>query len=192
MFNVLLYYSGESYRSGPLMYSNKLYVYFIASDPALVATATASHTVAKDDESDEESESDDDPDVVSTWIEALNAMGADPDEDELNYDDQWYYDQMGGDDGLLDDDDDDGTNLEDEQPEEPAEDPPEKREDPMEPLPDYNIPNYRQENGEYLSTKRYLRNDKMRLDRFMELADITSTNLDDPAIDFPELYEIYS
>jgi hypothetical protein len=27
---------------------------------------------------------------------------------------------------------------------------------------------------------------------FMELADITSTNLDDPAIDFPELYETYS
>jgi hypothetical protein len=32
----------------------------------------------------------------------------------------------------------------------------------------------------------------MRLDRFMELANITSTNLDDHAIVFPELYEIYS
>jgi hypothetical protein len=63
----------------------------------------------------------------------------------------------------------------------------------MEPLPDYsNIPNYEQENGEYLSRKRYLRNDKMRLDRFMELANITSINMGDPAIDFPELYEIYS
>jgi hypothetical protein len=43
-----------------------------------------------------------------------------------------------------------------------------------------------------LSTKRYARIDKMRLDRFMKLANITSTNLDDPAIVFPELYEIYA
>jgi hypothetical protein len=62
----------------------------------------------------------------------------------------------------------------------------------MEPLPDFNIPNYAQENGEYLSTKRYLRNDKMRLARFMELANITSTSMGDQAIEFPELYEIYS
>ncbi len=34
--------------------------------------------------------------------------------------------------------------------------------------------------------------DKTRLDRFMELASITSTNLDDDAIVFPELYESYS
>jgi hypothetical protein len=53
-------------------------------------------------------------------------------------------------------------------------------------------PNYAQENGEYLSTKRYLRNDKMRLARFMELANITSTNIGDQAIEFPELYDIYS
>jgi hypothetical protein len=32
----------------------------------------------------------------------------------------------------------------------------------------------------------------LNLYRFMELADNTSTNLDDPAIDFPELYETYS
>jgi hypothetical protein len=62
----------------------------------------------------------------------------------------------------------------------------------MEPLPDHNIPDYRQENGKYMSGKRYVRNDKMRLDRFMELANITSTNLDDHNIVFPELYEIYA
>jgi hypothetical protein len=62
----------------------------------------------------------------------------------------------------------------------------------MEPLPDHNIPGYRQENGKYMSGKRYVRNDKMRLDRFMELANITSTNLDDHDNVFPELYEIYA
>jgi hypothetical protein len=44
----------------------------------------------------------------------------------------------------------------------------------------------------YLSGKSYVRYDKMRLDRFMELANITSSNLDDHDIVFPELYEIYS
>jgi hypothetical protein len=34
--------------------------------------------------------------------------------------------------------------------------------------------------------------DKMRLDRFMELANIASTNLDDQDIVMPELYEIYA
>jgi hypothetical protein len=43
-----------------------------------------------------------------------------------------------------------------------------------------------------MSGKRYVRNDKMPLDRFMELANITCTNLDDHDIVFPELYEIYS
>jgi hypothetical protein len=43
-----------------------------------------------------------------------------------------------------------------------------------------------------MSGKRYVRNDKMRLDRFMELANITSTNLDDHDNVFPELYEIYA
>jgi hypothetical protein len=63
----------------------------------------------------------------------------------------------------------------------------------MEPLPDHNIPDYRQENGKYMSGKRYdVRNDKMRLDRFMELANITSTSLDDHDIVLPELYEIYA
>jgi hypothetical protein len=62
----------------------------------------------------------------------------------------------------------------------------------MDPLPDYSIPNYAQEIGEYLSTKRYLRNDKMRHTRFVELANITSASLGDQAIEFPELYEIYS
>jgi hypothetical protein len=62
----------------------------------------------------------------------------------------------------------------------------------MEPLPDHNIPDYRQENGKYMSGKRYVRNDKMRLDRFMELANITSTNLDDHNIVFPELNKIYA
>jgi hypothetical protein len=127
---------------------------------------------------------------VGTWLEALNEMGADPDEDDLDYDDQRYFGQMGGDDGSFNDDDDDDADPE---VEEPVDHPPEKRKDPMEPLPDYNIPNYaEQENGDYLSRKRYLRNDKMRLDRFMELATITSTNMGDPAIDFPELHEIYS
>jgi hypothetical protein len=46
--------------------------------------------------------------------------------------------------------------------------------------------------GVYLSGKSYVRYDKMRLDRFMELANITSSNLDDHDIVFPELYEIYS
>jgi hypothetical protein len=104
---------------------------------------TAESEQEEEDESDEE-DADADSDVVGTWIEALYAMGAVPDEDDLNYDDQWYFDQMGGDDGQLDDDDDDGTGLEDE---EPADHPPEKRKDPMEPLPDYNKPNYAQENG---------------------------------------------
>jgi hypothetical protein len=44
----------------------------------------------------------------------------------------------------------------------------------------------------YLSGKRYVRNNKMRLDRFMELSNITSTQLDDHDIVFPKLYEIYS
>jgi hypothetical protein len=70
----------------------------------------------------------------------------------------------------------------------------------MEPLPDHNIPDYDQENGRCMSGKRYVRNDdsgkryvrndKMPLDRFMALANITSTNLDDHDIMFPELYEI--
>ena len=60
------------------------------------------------------------------------------------------------------------------------------------PLPDHNIPDYPQENGLYLSGKRYARNDRMRMDRFMELANITSTNQDEHDITFPELYEIYS
>jgi hypothetical protein len=46
--------------------------------------------------------------------------------------------------------------------------------------------------GESMMSGRYLRIDKMRLDRFMELANITSTNLGNPAIEFPELCEIYS
>jgi hypothetical protein len=57
--------------------------------------------------------------VVGSWIEA---MGADLDENDLNYDDQWYFDRMGEDDGPLDDDDDDGTDVEDE---ESADHPPE-------------------------------------------------------------------
>jgi hypothetical protein len=39
---------------------------------------------------------------------------------------------------------------------------------------------------------RYLRNDKMRLDRFIELANITNTNPLEPCHRSPELYEIYS
>jgi hypothetical protein len=62
----------------------------------------------------------------------------------------------------------------------------------MQTLPDHNIPDYAQENGLYLSGKHYVRNDKMRLDRFMELANIASTNLDDQDIVMPELYEIYA
>jgi hypothetical protein len=63
----------------------------------------------------------------------------------------------------------------------------------MEPLPDHNIPDYEQENGLYMSaSKRYVRNDKMRLDRFMELANITSTNLNDHDIVVPGLNEIYA
>jgi hypothetical protein len=57
----------------------------------------AAESEQEEPESDEEYDAD--PDVVGTWIEALNAMGADPDEDDLDYDDQWYFDQMGGDDG---------------------------------------------------------------------------------------------
>jgi hypothetical protein len=43
-----------------------------------------------------------------------------------------------------------------------------------------------------MSGKRYVRNDKMPLDRFVVLANITSTNLDDHDIVFPELYEIHA
>jgi hypothetical protein len=163
-------------------------------DLVLLETVEEDNKDAAESEQDAEDESDEedanaDLAVVGTWIEALNAMRADPDKDDLNYDDQWYFDRMGEDDGPLDDNDYDSIDVEDE---EPADHPPEKRKDPMEPLPDYNIPMYAQENGEYLSTKRYLRNDKMRLVRFMELANITSTNMGDQAIEFPELYEIYS
>jgi hypothetical protein len=62
----------------------------------------------------------------------------------------------------------------------------------MQTLLDHNIPDYAQENGFYFSGKCHVRNDKMRLDRFMELANIASTNLDDQDIVFPELYEIYA
>jgi hypothetical protein len=62
----------------------------------------------------------------------------------------------------------------------------------MPPLPDHNTPTHAQENGAYLSTKRYVRTNKMRLDRFMELAKITSTNLNDHTTTLPELYEMCS
>jgi hypothetical protein len=68
------------------------------------------------------------------------------------------------------------------------EDPTEVRGPNMQPLPDHNTPNY----ALFLSTKRHVRTDKMRLDRFMELATVTSTrsnNLDGHAIVFPELWE---
>jgi hypothetical protein len=72
------------------------------------------------------------------------------------------------------------------------EDPPDAGNLNMRP-PDYNTRTYAQDNGAYLSKKRYIRTEKMRLDRFfMELANITGTNLEDHAILFPELYEIYS
>jgi hypothetical protein len=82
---------------------------------------------------------------------------------------------------------DDQESYEDENTDE---DPPEMRDPSIEPLSDHNIPDYDQENGKYMSGKRYVRNDKMPLDRFMALANITSTNLDDHDIVFPELYEI--
>jgi hypothetical protein len=96
-----------------------------------------------------------------------------------------YFDQLGEDEEAADDDDDDDDDS--------YEDPPEYRDANMQPLPDHNIPTYPQEDWRYLRTKRYLRNDKMRLDRFMELANISSTNLEeDPDIEFPELYQIYA
>jgi hypothetical protein len=48
-----------------------------------------------------------------------------------------------------------------------------------------------QENVKYFLNKRYVRKDKLSLERFMVLANITSTNTDDHDIEFPELYEIY-
>ncbi len=72
------------------------------------------------------------------------------------------------------------------------EDLPEMRNPNMQPLPDHNIPDYEQDNGKYMSGMRYVQNDKMPLDRFMALANITSTNLGDHDIVFPELYEIYT
>jgi hypothetical protein len=54
----------------------------------LLETAEEDNEDAAESEQDEE-DADADPDVVGTWIEALNAMGAVPDEDDLNYDDQW-------------------------------------------------------------------------------------------------------
>jgi hypothetical protein len=71
-------------------------------------------------------------------------------------------------------------------------DPTEVRDPNLQPLPNHNILDYPQENGRYLSTKCYVRTDKMRLDRFMELANIASTDLGDHTIVFSELYEIYS
>jgi hypothetical protein len=69
-------------------------------------------------------------------------------------------------------------------------DEPEARDPNMEPLPDHNIPDYEQDNGlSYMSGKRYVRNGKMPLDRFTELA---STNLEDHDIVFLKLYEIYA
>jgi hypothetical protein len=61
----------------------------------------------------------------------------------------------------------------------------------MKPIPNHNIPNYAQKNGLYLNSKRYVRNDKMRLDRFMEFANITRIDLDGHTIVFPDFYEIY-
>jgi hypothetical protein len=72
------------------------------------------------------------------------------------------------------------------------EDSPEMRDPIMEPLPDHNIPDYGQDNGKDMSGKRYVRNDKMPLDRFMALANITSTSPDDRDIVFPERYEIHT
>jgi hypothetical protein len=88
--------------------------------------------------------------------------------------DDRYFNEMGGDDQELDEDE------------------PEMRSLNMEPLPDHNIPDYAQENGKYMSGMRYVWNYKMPLDRFMALANITSTNLDDHDIVFPKLYEIYT
>ena len=110
-----------------------------------------------------EEEHDDDMDAVSAWIAGLG--GTDPEPDDLAADlanDRFFY-NMGGDDVELGEDDDN------------SEDEPEVRDSNMQPLPDHNIPDYPQENGLYLSGKRYVRNDKMRLDRFMELDNITST-----------------
>jgi hypothetical protein len=54
------------------------------------------------------------------------------------------------------------------------------------------FPDCLQENGKYMSGKHFVRNNKMPLDRFMALANITSTSLDNHDIVFPELYEIYA
>jgi hypothetical protein len=68
------------------------------------------------------------------------------------------------------------------------EDPPDPN---IEQPPDHNIPDYNQENGKDMSGKRYVWNDKMPLlDRSIALTNITSTNLDDHDIVFPELDEI--
>jgi hypothetical protein len=124
----------------------------VEMDLVLLETTEEDNEDAAESEQDEEdADANADPDVVGTCIGALNAMGADPDEDDLNFDDQCYFDRMGENDGPLDDDDDDGIDVDDE---EPADHPPEKRTDPMEPFPDYSIPNDAQENGEYLSSKR--------------------------------------
>jgi hypothetical protein len=84
-----------------------------------------------------------------------------------------------------------GVDEEDEEDDD-DEDPPEVRDPNMQPIPDHNRPDYSQENSRYLSTKRYVGTDKMRLDRFMELANIASTDLGDHTIVLSELYEIYS
>jgi hypothetical protein len=123
----------------------------------------------------------DEDEAMAMEVEGPGGTEQEPGDLAAGLEDDRYYHEMGGDDQDSDEDEKTGEDL------------PEMRVLNMEPLPDHNIPDYEQENGLYMSGKRYVRSDKMPLDRFMELANITScTNLDDHDIVFPELYESYS
>jgi hypothetical protein len=120
-------------------------------------------------------------DAVNAWLRALGDAAAEDDDSDDDDDISSDNDNISDDDAEEEDDDDDAED----------EDPPETQDPNMQPLPEENDPNYPQENVKYFLNKRYVRKDKLSLERFMVLANITSTNTDDHDIEFPELYEIY-
>jgi hypothetical protein len=147
----------------------------LLGEPANEEEAKASDEEASGDDESERVEDADEGEMVAAW---LRILPGDEDSDDDDGDDGG--DDGGDGDGDLGDDEDD-------------EDPPEVQDLNMEPLPAENVPNYpQQQNAAYFRNKRYVRTDKLPLDRFMVLANIASDDTDaEPSIEFPELYEIY-